>query len=608
MNWLTGIVNRKPPRGRCAEHATSGRCCRRDPERVLPLRPRAVVWWRFLWLATAAWAAPCCLPQIERGNEVVVLYNRRVSPDSRLVAEHYAQRRKVPPNQVIGLELPDTENMTRAQFREQLQKPLLRELEQRQLLTFRNELAPATKEKPGEFLRLPVHAQFRYLVLCYGVPLRVLADPALKEHDTDKLIEPLRRNEASVDSELALLPRSENRMMLTGLIMNPFHGVTNAALLTPLNGLLMVSRLDGPTMDIARRLVDRALEAETNGLWGRAYFDSRGITNGSYKIGDEWIRAAWQVARRQGFDCHLDEKPETLPASFPLAQAALYAGWYDGNASGPFARPTVEFMPGAIAYHLHSFSASTLRSTTLAWVGPLLAKGAAATLGTVNEPYLEATPDVGVLFSRLLAYRFTFGEAAYAAERALSWQTTVVGDPLYRPMGNDPKLLHERLEQQRSPLLAWSHLRVVNLNLVTDLGPDVLIAYLEGQPLTAQSAVLEQKLAELYLLIGKVAECFEHYKKALNLDPSPQQKVNLELTLARLYSNVDRDVAALELYTKFLQERPDYPDRLSLCQKALPLARKLNQTNLLDRFEREINRLSPPKPAATNSPAARPSS
>jgi hypothetical protein len=31
---------------------------------------------------------------------------------------------------------------------------------------------------------------------------------------------------------------------------------------------------------------------------------------------------------------------------------------------------------------------------------------------------------------------YTFGEAAWAAQPVLSWQTTVIGDPLYRPFGN----------------------------------------------------------------------------------------------------------------------------------------------------------------------------
>ncbi len=53
-----------------------------------------------------------------------------------------------------------------------------------------------------------------------------------------------------------------------------------------------------------------------------------------------------------------------------MSHIAIYAGWYDGDVSGPFAAPKVEFMPGAFAYHLHSFSADTLRSTTQQLVRP----------------------------------------------------------------------------------------------------------------------------------------------------------------------------------------------------------------------------------------------
>ncbi len=53
------------------------------------------------------------------------------------------------------------------------------------------------------------------------------------------------------------------------------------------NGLLLVSRLDGPTPEIASGLVDKAMAAESNGFWGRAYFDARGLqTNNTYYLGD----------------------------------------------------------------------------------------------------------------------------------------------------------------------------------------------------------------------------------------------------------------------------------------------------------------------------------
>ncbi len=120
----------------------------------------------------------------------------------------------------------------------------------------------------------------------------------------------------------------------------------------------------------------------------------RNITDPAYKLGDDWIRAAAEICRRAGFETVVDENPGTFPAGFPMSQIALYLGWYDANASGPFAQPTVEFMPGAFAYHLHSYSAGTLRSTSQYWVGPLLAKGATITMGCVAEPYLSGTPDV----------------------------------------------------------------------------------------------------------------------------------------------------------------------------------------------------------------------
>ena len=236
--------------------------------------------------------------------------------------------------------------------------------------------------------------------------------------------------------------------------------------LNPTNGILLVARLDGPSADIAKGLVDKALAAERDGLWGRAYFDARGLPKtDNYYLGDEWIQEGAEICRELGFETIVDDKPETFPASFPMSQIAIYCGWYDGNVSGPFALPKVEFMPGAFAYHLHSFSADTLRSADRNWCGPLLAKGATCTMGCVYEPYLSGTPNVAAFLARWMANGFTFGEAAWAAQPVLSWQTTVIGDPLYRPFGKSLQLLHAELSARHSPLIEWSYLRLVDLAL-----------------------------------------------------------------------------------------------------------------------------------------------
>lgn len=70
-----------------------------------------------------------------------------------------------------------------------------------------------------------------------------------------------------------------------------------------------------------------------------------------------------------------------------------------------------------------------LRAAHQHWVGPLLAKGVTITMGTVCEPYLSGTPDLAAFTARLVYLGFTFGEAAYAAQSVLSWQTTVNGRP-----------------------------------------------------------------------------------------------------------------------------------------------------------------------------------
>ena len=525
----------------------------------------------------------------ESGESVVVVYNKRV-PESKDVAEHYAQQRQVPAAQVIGLNLPQSEKMTRAEFREQLQEPLFKWLLEKKLFT-RNPLQP----KPGGLPPPPLlGAKIRYAVLCYGVPLKIAADPTLVETGSERVKPELRRNEAAVDSELALLPMMDRKLPIFGPFPSPFYGATNAGALHPTNGILLVTRLDGPTAAIARALVDKAMDAETNGWWGRAYFDARGLTNGDYKLGDDWMRGGAQISERLGFETVLDDTPGTFPAGFPMSHIAIYAGWYDGNVSGPFTLPKVEFMPGAFAYHLHSFSAYTLRTTNTHWTGPLLAKGATITFGSVEEPYLAGTPDVATFLARLIFMRYTFGEAAYAAQGALSWQTTVVGDPLYRPFLRAPDALHFDLEKRGSPLIAWSHLRVVNLNRATGLSAPELIDYLQQQPAELKkSAVLLEKLADLRREQKQTNEAMQAYGQALQTAPSPQQKIRLMLTLADWQAQSGLENEAFALYQKFLVECPDYSAPLNVYQKLLPLAQKLGDKVAVEKYQAEIKRLTP---------------
>ncbi len=510
----------------------------------------------FLSIASICAAAP--------GDSAIVIYNSSVE-ESKSVAAHYFTARGVPANQVIGLPLPTGETMTRKEFREQLQEPLLKALTEHGLWKLREDAG--TCEFNPTNPPAVTESQIRYAVLCFGVPLKIVRDNSLSEASAEKLPPELRRNEAAVDSELAALPLAAGRHQLTSALQNRNYAATNLAALHPTNGILLVARLDGPTAAIARGLVDKAREAERDGLWGRAYFDARGIRDGGFLPGDEWIRKAAETVRRFGFETVLDDSAPTFSAGFPLSQIGLYAGWYDGAVSGPFTREKVEFLPGAVAYHLHSFSAHTLRSADKNWCGPLLAKGATATMGCVEEPFLAGTPDLGVFFHRLTAAGWTFGEAAWAASGSLSWQTTVVGDPLYRPFGRHPAELHADLLKRRSPFVAWSHLRVVNLNLTQGTSAAEMIGYLNEQAETKTSPVLLEKLGDLQLKLEKPDLAIEAWDKALANQPTPQQRVRLLLARAEQLTKLGREIPALVAWQELASLLPPSPELTRVKQR-----------------------------------------
>jgi len=235
-------------------------------------------------------------------------------------------------------------------------------------------------------------------------------------------------------------------------------------------------------------------------------------------------------------------------------------------------------MPGAIAYHLHSFSASTIRSTTENWCGPLLAKGATATMGCVNEPYIAFTPNIA-FFLQTLANDYTFGEAAWAAQSALSWQTTVIGDPLYRPFGKSPQLLHAQLLRHDSPLLEWSYLRLANLGLVHGAPVAEISSLIDNLDLTTNSAVLTEKLADLCEAQGKPSSAIEIYGRALKLNPSPQQRIRLRLTLGEKLLEQSRIAEAVDDYKQLLAESPEYPGKDSIFNTITSLQKKIAGTN-----------------------------
>lgn len=503
-------------------------------------------------------------------ESVVVVFNQNL-PDSEAVAQHYAAKRRIPKDRILGLDLPDKETVSRAVFQKKLQLPLAAIFRKRGWFEFED----TANEEAEQSLPKVKKSSVRYLTLCYGVPLRIQSDRTIQEEGMEELPPEMRRNEAAVDSELATLP---NPLELYGWRPNPVYGATNSMAIRPENGILMVARLDGPSPQIAKQLVDKAVDAEQNGLWGRAYFDLRGLEGGEYKLGDDWIAHAAALSRHLGFETYEDRNPGTFPETLPISHAALYAGWYDAHVSGPFRRAKVEFMPGAVAYHLHSYSALTIRSKTERWVGPLLEAGATATMGCVYEPYLALSPHLHAFFERLF-HGFSFGEAAYASQPALSWQTTVVGDPLYRPFAKSLPALQADLQRKDSPLIEWLILMKINRAIAGQISMDQIL----------ESAVLSEKWGDLLYEQEKRDEAVRQYRQALQRKPSSQQEIRIGQRLAALLQETDADADALSVYLNLIQRHPHFPGKIGMLRKARNLAEKLDLPKELREIQRQLS-------------------
>lgn len=392
-------------------------------------------------------------------KDVWLVVNRNV-PESRQVAEHYIAKRGVPNENVVALDLPKGEDISRADYGAKLAGPL-------------REALKSNKDK------------VKVLVTTYGVPLRV--GPQLPSRDENQALNELRpelagarkrvteletrtgadpkelaaakgalrgleareralahaESNASVDSELMLL--WWDGYPLARWVANPMYFQSSERYRKESPPVVLVSRLDGPTADIAKRLVDDAVAVEKTGLSGKAVIDARGFkfepkggdaTGHGYGGYDESMREAATLLQKAGLAVELDDKLELLKPNSAKG-VALYCGWY---SLANFV-DCCEFVPGAVAWHLASAEAVTLRrSDSKLWCPNLLKKGVCATLGPVAEPYTIGFPKPAEFFGLLATGEYTLVECYGRTVLFCSWMTVLVGDPLYNPYKHARKL------------------------------------------------------------------------------------------------------------------------------------------------------------------------
>jgi len=270
----------------------------------------------------------------------------------------------------------------------------------------------------------------------------------LKFWDEVKRVYEEGKTSASVDSELTLM-----MVQLAQWLPNPFHARYDSLL--SINGIrgktLMVGRLDGPTPEIAKRLVDDAVATEEVGLKGIFYIDARGLANNdasTYSSYDRHLINLCKILKEKAsIEVVIDNAPELFPVG-ACPNAALYCGWYSlGNYVDSF-----RWQKGAVGFHVASGEASTLREKeSNVWCKRMIEEGVGATLGPVEEPYLLSFPLPDHFFPLLMSGKIPLLEVYFRTTPHISWRQILVGDPLYTPFRNNPAIPLPKEKDTKSP-------------------------------------------------------------------------------------------------------------------------------------------------------------
>jgi len=348
-----------------------------------------------LALANQAWAlAP---------KEVLVIANKNAAKSQGL-ATYYMDKRGIPPENLVVLWITDKETCSRQDYEKKVIPPVRRFLD--------------------------THPKIRALVTLYGVPLKI-QDSSTKKGDRS----------AAFDSELTLV--THKNYGLNNWQPNPFYlGFKNKNIKIPKADVMMVSRLDGPSAAIVRRIIDDSIEAEQSGLKGTAYFDARwplpqkseklkgnGENGSGYAFYDKSLHKTAQFHKKNKILPVVLNQSQDLFTPGQAPEAAIYCGWYSlGNYIDAF-----EWSKGSVGYHMASSECTTLKGKSgNTWCKKMLEKGIAATIGPVSEPYIQAFPLPEIFFNFLTEGQLTLVEAYMVSLPFLSWKMILVGDPLYR--------------------------------------------------------------------------------------------------------------------------------------------------------------------------------
>lgn len=345
-------------------------------------------------------------------NDVIVLYNSDIK-ESKELAEFYQKQRNIPHANMIGISMPNTEQISRNQF-----------------IRIQSDLNLALSFNKVE--------NKSSLVTLKGVPLKVGSNTLNPNKLKDQY--GLSTKRASLDSELAA--RVKHFSTFGALPNNYFNSPHSVLDFNQINksehkAPLLVTRIDAPSYALCKQIILDAINTEKSGLWGITYLDkthskpSNNTLNSPLNT-DKAFDNITSYTETLGIPTIIENTSAPYPNNYPMKDAAIYFGGGNATINGAFKNPNFKLKKGAITSHSYKQSTSSLNSTTPSWATTLLSQGACATLGYTSHPQEVGTVQLDTFYSRLLNGH-SYAESSYMATPLVSWQTVFIGDPLYTP-------------------------------------------------------------------------------------------------------------------------------------------------------------------------------
>ncbi len=437
------------------------------------------------------------ITQLVRGpggpENVLVIVNDN-STASIDVGNHYQKMRNIPSSNIVHINTTTEWVIDGPEYYSQIEAPIKSYLETNNL-----------------------KYKILYIVPTYGVPIRVndqvhLDQCNLYEGNTCTRAAAAGGKAFSVDSYLSTMFITKDQTN-AAYIVNPYSKISWGSYdyfkgpfapgtrFDNTNGIYLVSRLDGPSFEIAKGLTDKALYAEKyiNSSVGNAY--EYGSLNGGLLPSPESTGFCAAV-ERAGYNCTYDRQAEGGPT--PLWRSlwgfsdSVWHTWDvdwdrchpgEGHLANSLIRTDGcdkelgyrnwdNFLPGGIGIHIRSYTGyrNIRNSNDTIIPAYLLANDVTGTTGTIDEPYLNGLTDPVSFFdfflngnSNLGIKHFNFAESMYMSMDYLYWRLYIVGDPLYRLSDNNnndnekPKL--ENLNYSYSgntATIEWDNAKSIN--------------------------------------------------------------------------------------------------------------------------------------------------